>query len=87
MSKQEPDAIVQNDVQQDTGLPTRLLRIEEVADILQVSRSYCYQMVQRNEIPSVRLGRTRRIRVQDLEGFIEANISGSNGVYAKGGAK
>jgi len=75
MSELKPNAIVSSDALQDTGLPPRLLRIEEVADILQISRSYCYQLVQTNQLTSVRLGRSRRIRIQDLLVFIEANVS------------
>ena len=74
-SEQKSNSIVQDSTKDGAGLPTRLLRIEEVGEILQVSRSYCYQLVQTNQLTSVQLGRSRRIRIQDLLAFIEANVS------------
>jgi excisionase family DNA binding protein len=38
-----------------------LLRVTEAAELLSVSRSKCYQMVNRKEIPSLRLGGGVRI--------------------------
>src|SRR4030067_3390515 len=47
----------------------RLLKAKEVADILQVSRSMAYRMMQRGEIPTVRVGSAVRVRGGDLEEF------------------
>jgi excisionase family DNA binding protein len=52
-----------------------LLRGEDVARILNVSRSMAYQLIQRGEVPSVRLGRAVRVRPQDLANFISRRIS------------
>jgi excisionase family DNA binding protein len=49
----------------------RLLKAKEVADILQVSRSMAYRMMQRGEIPTVRVGSAVRVRGNDLEVFIK----------------
>jgi excisionase family DNA binding protein len=49
----------------------RLLKAKEVADILQVSRSMAYRMMQRGEIPTIRVGSAVRIRGSDLEEFIK----------------
>jgi excisionase family DNA binding protein len=49
----------------------KLLKAKEVADILQVSRSMAYRMMQREEIPTVRVGSAVRIRGSDLEEFIK----------------
>lgn len=49
----------------------RLLKAKEVADILQVSRSMAYRMMQREEIPTVRVGSAVRVRGHDLEEFIK----------------
>jgi excisionase family DNA binding protein len=35
-------------------MDTKLLRSEEVAELLQVSRSFAYQLIKRGEIPSVK---------------------------------
>jgi excisionase family DNA binding protein len=55
----------------------RLLRAQEVAQILQISKSFVYAMIERGEIPSVHLGRSRRVRFEDLQRFIEANVRDS----------
>jgi excisionase family DNA binding protein len=49
----------------------RLLKAKEVADILQVSRSMAYRMMQRGEISTVRVGSAVRVRGSDLEEFIK----------------
>jgi excisionase family DNA binding protein len=48
-----------------------LLKAKEVADILQVSRSMAYRMMQRGEIPTIRVGNAVRVRGSDLEEFIK----------------
>jgi len=50
---------------------TRLLKAKEVAEFLQVSRSHAYQILQRGDIPSVRVGSAVRVRSSDLEEFIK----------------
>ena len=55
---------------------TRLLRAREVADRLGISLTFSYLLMQRGEIPTVRLGRSVRVRPSDLEQYIKMNISG-----------
>ena len=50
-----------------------ILTIPEVADYLKMSKSKVYRMVQRGQIPYVRIGRNVRIRKQDLLAWINAN--------------
>ena len=57
------------------GILPRLLTAPEVAMTLSVSRSFAYALIQTGQIPSVRLGRSVRVRPQDLEKFIESNTS------------
>jgi len=52
----------------------RLLKAGEVAACLNVSRSFAYHLIQTGELPTVRLGKSVRVRPQDLEAFIEQNI-------------
>lgn len=47
-----------------------MLSPEEVAQALGVGRSKVYDLMRSDDLPSVKLGRTRRIRVADLETFI-----------------
>ena len=50
----------------------RLLRIEDVADRLAVSRSMAWKLIAQGELRSVRIGRAVRVRPADVEGFIAA---------------
>ena len=50
-----------------------LLNAAEAAKILKIGKSMTYQMMQKGEIPTIRLGRSVRVKVGDLEQFIEAN--------------
>ena len=52
-----------------------LLRREDVARILNISRSYAYLLMKRGELPIVRIGRSVRVRPSDLEQFIEKKTS------------
>ena len=55
---------------------TKLPNADDVAEILQISRSFAYTLMSRGEIPSVRLGRAVRVRPQDLDEFISASVQG-----------
>lgn len=59
----------------ETAIPEkRLLSAGEVADTLHISRSMAYRMMQRGEIPTVRMGRVARVRLQDLERYIATHV-------------
>ena len=51
---------------------SRLLNAQEVAAALNMGLSTIYMLVERGELPSVRIGRSVRIRPEDLEKFIES---------------
>ncbi len=48
-----------------------LLTVREVAERLAVSRRHVWRLISANELPSIKFGRTTRVRVQDLEEFVE----------------
>lgn len=48
----------------------RLLKPSDVAEILQVSKAHAYVLMKRGEIPSVRIGKIVRVRLEDLERYI-----------------
>ena len=48
-----------------------LLTVEEAAQRLNIGRSHAYIYVMRGELPSVKLGRARRVPAVELEGFVE----------------
>lgn len=51
--------------------PKRLLRVDEAAKILRLSKSGVYKMLRSGEIPVVRIRSSVRIREEDLEKFIK----------------
>ena len=52
----------------------KLLKGNEVVRLLNVSRSFAYLLMQTGHIPTVRLGRSIRVRPQDLIEYIDENI-------------
>ena len=53
----------------------RLLCGEEVAQILNISKAFAYHLMARGDIPTIRLGRSVRVRPEDLEKFIETSVT------------
>jgi excisionase family DNA binding protein len=51
-----------------------LLTAADVSYRLHLSRSCTYSFVQSGAIPTVHIGKSRRVRLQDLERYIEKNI-------------
>ena len=52
-----------------------LLRSDEVAEILKVSVSMAYTLMRRGDIPTVRIGFSVRVRKEDLDRYIQENVS------------
>ena len=52
----------------------RLLSADELARELGVGRTTAYSLLWSGTIPSMKVGRLRRIRREDLEAYIEARI-------------
>ena len=52
-----------------------LLKGDEVARILNISRSQAYKLMQQGGIPTVRIGRSVRVRYECLWNFIEENTT------------
>lgn len=50
----------------------RLVRVREAADQLSLSRSKVYNMMESGELPFVKFGRARRIRVEAVEELIRS---------------
>ncbi len=47
-----------------------LLTIADAAQRLSIGRSMLYTLIQRGELPSVKLGGARRVLLADLEAFV-----------------
>jgi len=61
-----------------TNSPLILLRANEVADRLDISRSQAYQLMRQGEIPTIRFGNSVRVRECDLEEYVMRHWSGWN---------
>jgi excisionase family DNA binding protein len=71
--------------QNTTGMAQRvaaveplLVRVEEAARILSLSRSTIYEMMDAGELPSVRRGMARRIPVAALREWVSQQTRGTN---------
>jgi len=58
------------------GNSNQLLKAEQVAERLRISRALAYRLMQTGEIPTVRFSRTVRVCEADLEDFILQHKSG-----------
>ena len=58
-------------VQPGTG-SRLLLTVEEAADCLGVGRTYMFRLLSEGLVRSVRLGKLRRIRPEDLESYVSS---------------
>ncbi len=56
------------------GASARLLRIEDVADRLAVSRSMTWKLIAHGQLRSVRIGRAVRVRPADLEAYVAGAV-------------
>ena len=50
---------------------TKLLTAEEAAKVLRIGRSKLYQLLAAQELASIKIGRSRRVRMADVEDYIE----------------
>ena len=57
---------------------TNLYRVSDVATILGISLALAYRLLAEGKIPSVRFGRTVRVRPEDLEQFIKENLTSND---------
>jgi excisionase family DNA binding protein len=55
-------------------LPSKLLTVDQVAQILNVKRSKVFDLVRRQEIFSVKIGGLRRIPVKAVDDYVEMLI-------------
>ena len=58
----------------DTEKPVRLLKVNDVARMTQISPSQVYTMIREGALPAVRFCTMLRVRPEDLQKFIEENI-------------
>jgi excisionase family DNA binding protein len=59
----------------DVPAPRRLLTVPEVADELRVSERHARDLVARGAIASIRVGRLRRVRRDELERVLRDGVT------------
>lgn len=59
---------------EETSL-SRLLNAQDIAVALNIGLSTVYLLLERGELPNIRIGRSIRIRPEDLEEFIESKVA------------
>lgn len=57
---------------------TNFLTGKEVAAILKISKALAYRLIAKGEIPSIRFGRTVRVKKEALDEFIQKSSSEKN---------
>lgn len=55
------------------------LKVQEVAEFLQIGRTRAYELVSSGEIPSVRIGRNIRVSRRELERWLEERRQSEHG--------
>lgn len=60
-------------------LPWRLLTGKDVAHLLKISSSQAYKIMRRGELPSVHIGKSIRVKPEDLDAFITRNTTSYGG--------
>jgi excisionase family DNA binding protein len=72
VSQRSVESIMIEDLAVQQGLPVRklLLTVEEAGFALAISRSKVYELLESGSLASVYIGRSRRIRVSDVEDFV-----------------
>lgn len=50
---------------------SRFLTVQEVADLMRVSSMTVYRLIKSGELGAVRVGRSFRVRQEDIDGYLE----------------
>ncbi|HEV8565353.1 MAG TPA: helix-turn-helix domain-containing protein [Actinomycetota bacterium] len=53
----------------------RLLTVNEVADLLRVSRMTVYRLIKQGDLPSFRVGRGYRLREEDVHSYLNGRLT------------
>ena len=72
---------MEKDIQNSSEkLPSRLLTGKDVAHLLKISSSQAYKLMRRGELPAVHIGKSIRVKPEDLDAFITRNTT-ANGDF------
>jgi excisionase family DNA binding protein len=61
-------------VQPEASMAQQLLTVAEVAAQLRVSTMTIYRLIRSGELPAVRVGRNYRVRADELEVYLQAQV-------------
>lgn len=61
------------------GMQQEWMSPEELREWLGIGRTKCYELLSTNEIPSYKIGKLHRIRVSDVERWLDEQRSASEG--------
>ena len=64
-----------NDPKIERGFGSELLTVPEAAQLLRISRNLAYELVARQQLPSVRLGRVIRVPRTSLDEWIASQAA------------
>jgi excisionase family DNA binding protein len=65
----------------DRGASKGLLRVEEAAEWLGLGRTTAWSLVYRGVLPSVTIGRSRRVPMAALQAFVDRLVEEAEGEY------
>lgn len=57
-----------------------LLTVAEVADLFRVSSMTVYRLIRNGDLPAVRVGRSYRVREDDLQAYLQAQVVDPEGM-------
>jgi len=63
--------MIKAQVSDDTG---QLLSLGQAAERLSITTRYLHTLLRRGELPTVRIGKRRLIRVRDLDAFVDRHV-------------
>ena len=53
----------------------KFLKVDEAADVLNVSRATVYRLIHDKELRGVKVGRSVRVRAADLEAYVQVHLT------------
>ena len=56
----------------------KLLKASDVADLLNISKAFAYQLMRQGELSFIKIGNAIRVRPIDLQNYIELNHSNTD---------
>ena len=55
--------------------PTQLVTADQIAQWTHLDRSTIYRLIEDNDLPAVRIGRSVRVRISDYEAWISTRLA------------